>query len=1071
MVKYLISISVVVGGALLYLLPGNNDNSIIFSDIFSGNYAALGLAGALVLCLAALLGYRFWRSRNNKLFVPKLPPRRSPTVTQIAVLLGILGYAVAAQFMGKGIESWFEIRVEKTPDARLAPGASGSLKEPASTPPALDEKVAQEATALTAKENSSAFSLPGNPPNQSAQTEPVPTGSAPDKLAMDTQVAQPAASSTAGKDSGAFPFYEALGLAAGVLVLGLAAVFGYRFWRSRNRPGSRLVVPKLTPRRTPSFTLIAVLLGVLAYAVTAQFLDKGIGSWFDARVEKPLDDSPDSRLKELARKARALDEQVVRQVAPSSEQDCGPGLDPKCRAETRPGSVETVRPEPVEVAQPGADGQSGLKESDKETPLPDKQPVKQATLLLAKEKVNAFSSADNARLPGKPVAGRLAPDKRVAQKTAPLPAKRAVNAFPPADNVRLAGKPVADEPVPDKRVAQQAAPLTAKESPTAFSSADNVSLPDKPGGDLPQQAVDRVEPVYRSSRPARKREGKYAFNGSMGVESENAKYSTPSTKQDRQRLKTRLDLNNRGFIWDPRFVTYTAGITLQKDAVRATTTNATDATANNSKYNMLGYRINTTWFANKPHALNLYADRSQTTVSDYRIPTYGLVNTTMGARVSWENKLAGRMNFNLDSRQADSDSLSSPRTDRNHSFGVDATKKLLPKQWGESDVAYGYRRSEMNEQVAGNKQSQDYLYLNDYSKLGDKMNLRAGLTYSNQRSQYGSAAAGAASTGSASNFFNFNSGLTVQQSEKLNHSYNLGLSMSETGTGKTLSQSASGAATYRFNSQWQTNGSLGLSSSRSDSTGNQSQTNSTTTGSGGVQYSDKFDVYLVNGGYNLSWSRSDSSRANAIAQQNTTQSANAGYTRTGSPRYTDSLQLRMSRAMGASKSNEANVRYSVNSMLSEKDALQGSVDYRRANQSYTISSNTDSVLFSSDSTNTRADAGWQHRFSDTANTMLSLGANRAVNSGLAYNNNYAQASIAMLLRGDVQWTALARREEFEGTQTTSGKKLTVESNLNYRLGKWQAGARYRFSDARLRLNPFKEQSLFLTLTRAYDFSF
>lgn len=1050
----------------------------IFSDIFSGNYAALGLAGALVLCLAALLGNRFWRLRNNKLSVPKLPPRRTPSITQIAVLLGILGYAVTAQFLGKGIESWFEIRVEKTLDARFAPGASGSLKELASI--ALDAKVAQEATALTAREDSGALSLSGNPSNQSAptelaQTEPVPTGSAPDKLAIDTRVAQPAASLTAGEDSGAFPSYGALGL-AGVLALGLAAVFGYRFWRSRNR--SRQVAPKLTPRRTPSFALIAVLLCVLAYAVTMQFLDKGIGSWFDARVEKPLDDSPDNRLKELTRKPQALDEQVVRQAAPSSERDCGPGLGPKCQAETRPEPAETVRPGTVEVAL--ADGQSGLKELDKETPTPDKRLAKRATPSPAKENVNAFSSADNARLPDKPVAGKLAAE-RVAQKTAPLPAKRAVNAFSPTDNVRLADKPVADklgadEPVPDKRVAQQAAPLTAKESPSAFSSADNVSLPDKPGGDLPQQAAGRVEPVYRSSRPAKKREGKYAFNGSVGVESENAQYSTPGAKQDRQRLKTRLDLNNRGFIWDPRFITYSAGITLQKDAVRTTATSATGETdANNaskSKYNMLGYHINTTWFANKPHALNLYANRSQTTVSDYRTPTYGLVSTNMGARGSWEDKRAGRMNFYLNGMQADSDSSFSPRTDRNHSLGVDATKKLFPKQWGESDVTYGYRRSEMNEQVAGNKQSQDYLYLNDYSKLGDKMNLRADLTYSNHRSQYGSAAAGAASGGFASSFFGFNSGLTVRQSEKLNHSYNLGLVMSETGTSKTLGQNVSGAATYRFNNQWQTNGSLGLSSTKADSIGNQSQTNSTTTGSGGVQYSDKFDVYLINGGYNLSWSRSDSSQANAIVQQSAMQSANIGYTRTGSPRYTDSMQLRTSQTTGSSKSDEANVRYSVNSMLSPRDALQGSVDYRTYKQSYTILSGTgDSVPYSSASTNTRADAGWQHRFSDAASMIVSLGANHAVNNGLAYNNSYAQASVAMLFRGNLQWNALARREEFEGTPTTSGKKLTVESNLNYRFGKWQAGARYRFSDTRLQLNPFKEQSLFLTLTRAYDFNF
>jgi hypothetical protein len=522
-------------------------------------------------------------------------------------------------------------------------------------------------------------------------------------------------------------------------------------------------------------------------------------------------------------------------------------------------------------------------------------------------------------------------------------------------------------------------------------------------------------------------------------------------------------VNNRGFIYHPRLVTYDAGVMLEK-----ATSNSTDMTTSSktrSDTNMLGYHVSTDWFSNKPYALNLYGNRNQTTISNYQTPSYGQTNTGMGARWNWENRWAGRMRFYLDRMQADSDSTNSPRSDRNHSFGVDSSIKLRPKLWGESDISYGYKRSAMSEQVSGSNQSQDSIYINDSSTLGDKMKLRAGLAYSNQRYQ------GISSLGDTTNsFFNFSSGLTVQHSEKLNNSYSMSLNTYDLGANKTSSQYASASSSYTLSPQWRTSGSLGLSSSKSESLNTPSQTSSITNGSGGVYYSNQFGVYMVNGGYNLSLSRSDSSQANAASQQSAMQSANVGYSRTGSPRYTDTLQLRMSQtASTGSKNNELNAHYSVNSLWSQNDMLQGNVDYR-----YNTRSDTDLIIGSnstSNSTNISTNGGWQHRFSDRANMMLSLGANQSVTDGVASNNNSAQISAAMLLRSNLQLNGLARMETYNGSAAYSGNKFTVESNLNYRIGKWNAVARYRYSDARLEVNQFKEQSIFLTVTRAYGFSF
>ncbi|BBI98321.1 two-component sensor histidine kinase [Ferrigenium kumadai] len=182
--KYLILVSVVVGGALLYLLSSSSADTEVFSLNY---YSLLGLTGTLAVCLMGLVGYQLWRLRNklrNRVFGAKLTLRLVLFFTLIAVVPGILVYAVSVQFLGKSIESWFDVRVEKALEGGLNLGRSSldnSLKElskktqfiglllaekqPEQYQRALDqlvdEKVAQEAALFSAKGNLVAFSSGG----------------------------------------------------------------------------------------------------------------------------------------------------------------------------------------------------------------------------------------------------------------------------------------------------------------------------------------------------------------------------------------------------------------------------------------------------------------------------------------------------------------------------------------------------------------------------------------------------------------------------------------------------------------------------------------------------------------------------------------------------------------------------------------------------------------------------------------------------------------------------------------------------------------------------------------------
>ncbi|MEI7455395.1 MAG: ATP-binding protein [Nitrosomonadales bacterium] len=179
--KYLIILSVVAGAGLLYLLSSSSVNT----DVFSINYyGLLGLMGLLAAGLLGLVVYQVWRLRvklKNKIFGAKLTLRLVLFFTLIAVLPGVLVYAVSVNFLSKSIESWFDVRVEKALEGGLNLGRSGldnSLKEltqktqfialllteknPAQFKNTLDqlidEGVAQEAALFGAEDKMIAFS-------------------------------------------------------------------------------------------------------------------------------------------------------------------------------------------------------------------------------------------------------------------------------------------------------------------------------------------------------------------------------------------------------------------------------------------------------------------------------------------------------------------------------------------------------------------------------------------------------------------------------------------------------------------------------------------------------------------------------------------------------------------------------------------------------------------------------------------------------------------------------------------------------------------------------------------------
>ncbi|MBI1394440.1 MAG: HAMP domain-containing protein [Betaproteobacteria bacterium] len=110
------------GAVMVYLLSSASGNTPEFAGAIVW---LLGAGVALVLILMILAGYQLLllrRRLKQHLFGSKLTLRLVLTFALVAILPGVLVYAVSVQFITRSIDTWFDIRVEKALEGGLALG-------------------------------------------------------------------------------------------------------------------------------------------------------------------------------------------------------------------------------------------------------------------------------------------------------------------------------------------------------------------------------------------------------------------------------------------------------------------------------------------------------------------------------------------------------------------------------------------------------------------------------------------------------------------------------------------------------------------------------------------------------------------------------------------------------------------------------------------------------------------------------------------------------------------------------------------------------------------------------------
>ncbi len=118
-IRYVLLGCAVLGTVFLFLLATASANTALFA----GHYTLLVVLNCtLLILLMALVGYQLWRLRKNLregVFGSRLAVRLVLLFALVAVLPGALLYGVSIQFLGKSIESWFDVRVDRALEGGL----------------------------------------------------------------------------------------------------------------------------------------------------------------------------------------------------------------------------------------------------------------------------------------------------------------------------------------------------------------------------------------------------------------------------------------------------------------------------------------------------------------------------------------------------------------------------------------------------------------------------------------------------------------------------------------------------------------------------------------------------------------------------------------------------------------------------------------------------------------------------------------------------------------------------------------------------------------------------------------
>jgi nitrogen fixation/metabolism regulation signal transduction histidine kinase len=117
--RWLLLVLACLGAISLFLLATASANTELFAKSIDTLLVINGVLGALLMAVVGAQLWQLWRKRRSGVFGSRLAVRLVLVFALVAVLPGALVYAASVLFIGRSIESWFDVRVDRALEGGL----------------------------------------------------------------------------------------------------------------------------------------------------------------------------------------------------------------------------------------------------------------------------------------------------------------------------------------------------------------------------------------------------------------------------------------------------------------------------------------------------------------------------------------------------------------------------------------------------------------------------------------------------------------------------------------------------------------------------------------------------------------------------------------------------------------------------------------------------------------------------------------------------------------------------------------------------------------------------------------
>ena len=122
-------LAIILAAALLVVLAAGGATSAAFERYFPVLLIVNSFATIALLAVIGAIVYRLIKQYRNKVFGARMTANLSVVLSLAAVIPCLLIYIVSSQFIGRSIDSWFDIRVEQALDSGVALSGEVIMRE------------------------------------------------------------------------------------------------------------------------------------------------------------------------------------------------------------------------------------------------------------------------------------------------------------------------------------------------------------------------------------------------------------------------------------------------------------------------------------------------------------------------------------------------------------------------------------------------------------------------------------------------------------------------------------------------------------------------------------------------------------------------------------------------------------------------------------------------------------------------------------------------------------------------------------------------------------------------------